>query len=152
MPIPPIDSRVKENGDLVGYAAVVKFIDYNLADGKTYPHFKPASYLLLEKNPRTGRDEFVPQPHVQILEQSGLLNVLRLPHFGRSTEVNAVVPVLLSCVHGGYLWLGHKIDLNVNLIHRITSLSKTGKYPEIQVSGKTKDSKLPTALVKKYQL
>ena len=91
-------------------------------------------------------------PHVQILERSGLLNVLRLPHFGRSAEVNAVVRVLLSCVHGGYLWLGHKIDLNVDLIHRITGLSKTGKYPEIQVSGKTKDSKLPTALVKKYQL
>ena len=30
VPIPPIDSRVKENGDLVGYAAVVKFIDCNL--------------------------------------------------------------------------------------------------------------------------
>ena len=64
VPIPPIDSRVKENGDLVGYAAVVKFIDYNLADGKTYPHFKPDSYLVLEKNPRIGREEFVPLPHV----------------------------------------------------------------------------------------
>ena len=27
VPIPPIDSRVKENGDLIGYAGVVKFID-----------------------------------------------------------------------------------------------------------------------------
>ena len=152
VPIPPIDSRVKENGDLVGYAAVVKFIDYNLGDGKTYPHFKPDAYLVLEKNPRTGREEFVPMPHVQILERSGLLNVLRLPHFGRSAEVNAVVRILLSCVHGGYLWLGHKIDLNVDLIHRVTGLSKTGKDPEIQITGKTKDSKLPVALVKKYQL
>ena len=58
---------------------------------------------MIEKNPRTGRDEFVPMPHVQILEPSGLLNLLRLPHFGRSAEVNAVVRVLLSCVHGGYL-------------------------------------------------
>ena len=82
MPIPPIDSRVKENGDLVGYAGVVKFIDYNLGDGNTYPHFNPDAYLVLEKNPRTGRVEFIPIPHVQILEPSGLLNVLRLPHFG----------------------------------------------------------------------
>ena len=43
IPIPPIDSRVKGNGDLVGYAAVVKFVDYNLGDGKTYPQFKPDS-------------------------------------------------------------------------------------------------------------
>ena len=56
MPIPPIDSRVKENGDLVGYAGVVKFIDYNLGDGKTYPHFKSDAYLVLEKNPRIGRE------------------------------------------------------------------------------------------------
>ena len=41
VPIPPIDSRVKENGDLVGYVVVVKFVDYNLGDGKTYPQFQP---------------------------------------------------------------------------------------------------------------
>ena len=27
VPIPPIDSRVKENGDLVGYATAIKFVD-----------------------------------------------------------------------------------------------------------------------------
>ena len=48
---------------------MVKFIDYNLGDGKTYPHFKPDVYLVLEKNPRTGREELVPMPHVQILER-----------------------------------------------------------------------------------
>ena len=152
VPIPPIDSRVKENGDLIGYAGVVKFIDYNLGDGKTYPHFKPDHYLKHEKNPWTGQEELVPMPHVEVLEPSGLLNLLRLPHFGRSAEVTAVVRILLSSVHGGYLWLGSRVDLNIDLIHRITGLSKTGKYPDIQVSRKTKDSKLPAALVKKYQL
>ena len=37
VPIPPIDSRVKEDRDLLGYVAVVKFVDYNLGDSKTYP-------------------------------------------------------------------------------------------------------------------
>ena len=106
----------------------------------------------IEKNPRTGRDEYVPLPHVQNLERLGLLNLLRLPHFGRGAEVNAVVRILLSCVHGGYLWLGNKVDLNIDLIHRITGLSKMGKHPDIQTTGKTKDSKLPQALVNKYQL
>ena len=81
VPIPPIDSRVKENGDLVRYAAVVKFVDYNLGDGKTYPQFLLDQYITIQKNPRTGRDEYVPMAHVQILERSGLLNLLRLPHF-----------------------------------------------------------------------
>ena len=67
--------------------------------------------------------------HAQILEQSGLLNLLRIPHFGQATEVNAMVRVLLSCVHGGCLSVGNRVDLNIDLIHRITGLSKTGKDP-----------------------
>ena len=84
---------------------------------------------MVQRNPRIGADEFVPMEHVHILERSGLLNLLRIPHFGRGVEVNAMVHVLLSFVHGGYLWLGNKVDLNVDLIHRITRLSKTGKDP-----------------------
>ena len=41
VPLSPIDSRVKEDGDLLGYAPVLKFIDYNLGDSKTYPQFRP---------------------------------------------------------------------------------------------------------------
>ena len=40
VPIPPIDSWVKEDGDLLEYVDVVKFIDYNLGDSKTYPQFR----------------------------------------------------------------------------------------------------------------
>ena len=103
VPIPLIDSRVKEDGDLLGYATVVKFIDYNLGDSKTYPQFWSDQYLMIQKNPRTGADEYVPMEHVHVLEWSGLLNLLRIPHFGRGAKVNAMVRILLSCVHGGYL-------------------------------------------------
>ena len=44
------------------------------------------------------------------------------------------------------------MDLNIDLIHHITGLSKTGRHPDIQTTGKIKDSKLPQALVTKYQL
>ena len=74
VPLPPIDSRVKEDGDLLGYAPNLKFIDYNLGDSKTYPQFWLYQYLTVQRNPRTDVDEFVPMEHVQIIEQSGLLN------------------------------------------------------------------------------
>ena len=152
VPMPQIDSRVKEDGDLLGYAVVAKFIDYNLADAKTYPQFWPDQYLTIQKNPRTGADDYIPMDHVQILERSGLLNLLRLPHFRRGAEVNAVVCILLSCLHGGYLWLGNKVDLNIELIHRITGLSNTGQHPTIDTTGKTKEPKLSPTLVSRYQL
>ena len=81
-----------------------------------------------------------------------MLNLLKIPHFGRGTEVNAVVRVLLSYVHGGYLWLGNRVDLNVDLIHCITGLSKNGKDPQTHISGNSKDTKLPALLVNKYKL
>ena len=152
VPIPQIDSRIKEDGDLLGYAVVAKFIDYNLADAKTYPQFRPDQYLTIQKNPRTGVDDYIPMDHVQILERSGLLNLLRLPHFGCGAEVNAVVQILLSCLHGGYLWVGNKVDLNIDLIHCIIGLSKTGQHSMIDTTGKTKEPKLSPALVSKYQL
>ena len=63
-----------------------------------------------------------------------------------------MVHVLLSCVHGGYLWLGNRLDLNVDLIHCITRLSKTSKDSKTHISGKSKDTKLPATLVNKYKL
>ena len=63
-----------------------------------------------------------------------------------------MVHVLLSYVHGGYLYLGNRVDLNVDLIHRITRLSKIGKDSHTHISGKSKDTKLPALLVNKYKL
>ena len=83
---------------------------------------------------------------------SGLLKLLRIPHFGRSPKVNAVVKLLLSCVHHGYLWLEGKIDLNIDVIHRITGLSKVGDNPGTHFVGKKLDRKLATKLTKELKL
>ena len=64
IPLPAIDPRIKKDGDLLGYVPILKFIDYNLGDGKTYPQFRPDQYLTVERNPRTDVDEFVPMEHV----------------------------------------------------------------------------------------
>ena len=63
-----------------------------------------------------------------------------------------MVCVPISCVHGGYLWLGNRVDLNADLTHRITELFKRSKDPQTHISGKSKDTKLPALLVNKYKL
>ena len=63
-----------------------------------------------------------------------------------------MVKVLLSCVHGGHLWLDRRVDITIDLIHRITGLSKNGADPTTHFVGKDYDKKLAVRLIKKYNL
>ena len=54
------------------------------------------------------------------LEQSGLLNLLLMPHFGRLGLVGMYVKQLIVCFHGGYLWLDKPYEVMVDLISNIT--------------------------------
>ena len=92
------------------------------------------------------------QAWIASLQPSGLLNLLQIPHFGRSNEINVVIKVLLSCVHGGHLWLDCRVDITIDLIHWITGLSKTGIDPTAHFVGKDQDKKLAARLIKMYNL
>jgi hypothetical protein len=76
------------------------------------------------------------------LAQSTLLNLMNIPHFGRHQEVNACIKLLLSCYHGGYLWLNHCITVDPTLINRITGLSIQGPEPQNFYLEKTADRAL----------
>ena len=61
------------------------------------------------------------------LDKAGLLKMLDVPYFGRSTQVTIVVKQLLALVHDGYLWIGdQRIPINGELIQRITGLPVEG--------------------------
>jgi hypothetical protein len=72
---------------------------------------------------------------------------MKITHFGRHQEVNVCVKLLLSCYHGGYLWLNRRITLDSNLINRITGLSMQGPDPHDFYPGKTIDRAL-TQIIK----
>ena len=56
------------------------------------------------------------------LEQSGILKMLLMPHFGRSWPVEMYFKKLSVCFHGGYLWLNKPYEVMVDLILAITGL------------------------------
>jgi hypothetical protein len=92
----------------------LNFNDFNLGDRKTYRMLAPHKFLTKTK----GRNpKIVPQSWTQNLAQSTLLNIMKIPHFGKHQEVNACVRLLLSCYHGGYLWLDRHITLDLTLIN-----------------------------------
>ena len=66
--------------------------------------------------------------------------------------MNAMVKVLLLCMHRGHLWLDHRVDITIDLIHQIIGLSKNGVDPAAHFVGKDQDKKLAARLIKKYNL
>jgi hypothetical protein len=76
------------------------------------------------------KSRIILQPWTMDLAQSTILNVMKIPYFGRHQEVNASVKILLSSFHGSYLWLDRHITIYLVLIHRITGLSMQG--PDLQ--------------------
>jgi hypothetical protein len=57
------------------------------------------------------------------------MKLFDIPHFERSTEVYACVNMLLSCIHGGYLWIERSVSIDIELIVHITRLSLQGEDP-----------------------
>jgi hypothetical protein len=117
----------------------LKFRDFNLGDVKVYNMLAPHKYLTRTKENNL---KIIPQSWTHNLAQSTLLNVMKIPHFRRHQEVNARVKLLLSCYHGGYLWLNHRITVDPTLINQITGMSMQGPDPQDFYPGKTMDRAL----------
>jgi hypothetical protein len=75
---------------------------------------------------------------------------MKIPHFGRHQEVNTCVKLLLSCFHGGYLWLDRCITVDPALIHRIIRLSMQGLDPQDFYRGKAADRALAQTIKETY--
>ena len=151
MTLPPMSEDVKEEGSLLGHLNDLKYQDYNLLDDIKFPQFQVDWYMAMIVNPTTKVEALTPQAWIASLQPSRL-NLLQSPHFGRSNEINAVVKFLLSCMHGGHIWLDCKVDITIDLIHQITGLSKTGENPMTHFMGKDQDKIFVTWLIKKYNL
>jgi hypothetical protein len=104
-------------------------------------------YLTRKKGKKS---KIIPQPWMMNLAQSTLLNVMKIPHFGRHQEVNACVKLFLSCYHGDYLWIDRCITVDLTLIHRITGLSMQGPDPQDFYLGKSTDHALALKIKDTY--
>ena len=108
----------------------LKYVDHDTNDRGKFPQFAPAQYLHFVKYQETGATLLEVKQWATVLDQAGLLKMLDVPHFGRSTQVTIVVKQLLALVHDVHLWIGDKkIPINGELIHRITCLPMAGPDP-----------------------
>jgi hypothetical protein len=114
----------------------LKCNDLNLGNQKVYKMLAPHNYLPRMKGKNSN---IIPQQWTHNLVQSTLLNVMKIPHFGRHQEVNSCVKLFLSCYHGGYFWLDHCITVDSTLINQIIGLSMQGPDPHDFYPGKAMD-------------
>lgn len=68
------------------------------------------------------------------LNTSRILILLEIPHFGRIRDVNACIKQLLSCIHGGFMWMDEKVEIIVRLIFWIIGLPIQGENLKILFS------------------
>jgi hypothetical protein len=138
---------IRAVGPQLGLIPALKISDFNLGDRKNYAMLAPHRYLtkMTGKKPK-----IVPQSWIKEIARSTILNVMKIPHFGRHQEVNACVKLLLSCYHGGYLWLDRCITVDPTLIHLITGLSMQGPDPQKFYPGKTSDRSLVQCIKEAY--
>ena len=126
---------------------MLKINDFNLGDRNNYVMLAPHRYLMktIGKKPK-----IVPQLWIKEILRSSILNVMKIPHFGRHQEVNTYVKILLSCYHGGYLWLDRRVTVDLTLIHLIIGLSMQGLDPHQFYPGKVADRAMAQHIKEAY--
>lgn len=137
---------------LLRHISNLKYQDYTLLDVEKFPQFQADMYMCKNIDLVTQVEVLALQEWIEKITPSRLLNLLRILHFTHSLELNEVVKVLMSYVHDNYLWLDHKIDVSLDVIHCMMGLSKVGMNPTSHFIGKNLDGKLATKLTKEFKL
>jgi len=104
MPIIPL-----VEGDMLGKILKLRYVEHDLADKNKFHEIFPLNYLCTIPNSDATTYAIKSKQWAQGMEKVGILNLLDIPHFCRSTEINYYVKLLFSFVHGGNLWLEKKI-------------------------------------------
>jgi hypothetical protein len=84
------------------------------------------------------------------LDRTGILGLLKLPHFGRGQYATTCVKQLLADTHGGDIWLDKPVPITVELITQITRLPTRGMDPALIMVVKSKEKALEEEMKKKY--
>jgi hypothetical protein len=134
-------------GIQLGQIPSLKNIDFNLGDRKNYMMLSPHRYLM-----KTTRKKpcIVSHSWIKELAQSMILNVMKIPHIGQHQEVNTCIKLLLSCYHGGYMWLDKCITMDMVLIHLITGMSMQGPKPQQLYPEKASECSLAQCIKEAY--
>jgi len=123
---PLLPEKVPFEGRRLMRITLLEMENWDLTDEAKFPHLVTVKYLRKVYYIETGVTMLEREEWVCGVEQSGLLNLLWVPHY-HNTPINTIcVCQLLTLVRDGCLGLGGPIPITNMIIHRITHLPYEG--------------------------
>ena len=112
--------------DIMSNLRKLYFVDHDMKKHRDMDH---QNYMDIVQNKHEAPKWFVAKEWARGLEQYGILSLLYMPHFVHNIPINTYFKKLLVFFHGGFLWLGKPIPIDVELIAIITCLPFTWMDP-----------------------
>jgi len=147
---PLLLEEVPIEGKLLAKAPNLCMEDWDLNDRNKYPQFEPIKCLQYVYYEEVGVTRVEPMKWVVRIQHIGLLNMLYVPHFGRSNINTICVRQLLELVHDRHFWLGDPILIDDMLIRRIIALLHQGANSNEAFVGKYQEKKLVDQMKNDY--
>jgi hypothetical protein len=141
---------VKTGDNMVGGVDDLKYSNHDVSDATKFPYLAAQSYLESRGEGPSGAPLLEPAQWILGLYNTGIMNLLDIPHFGHGKYINACVKQLLARVHGGILWMDRPVPINVDLITEITGLPTDGEKPEQYLEDKTQEKAISDEIKVKY--
>jgi hypothetical protein len=120
--LPHIPEGVKVEAHLLGHIGKLKYSNHDVSNDTKYPELAPRDFMQNIVVNQLG--ETINQLHQWAvrLNQTYILGLLKLPHFGRGQYATTCVKQLLAITHGGDIWLDRPVPITVDLITQISGL------------------------------
>jgi hypothetical protein len=114
--LPRIPKGVQVESQLLGHVGKLKYSDHDITNETRYPQLTPRVFMQNIVVNQLG--EMISQPNQWVvgLDRTGILGLLKLPHFSRGQYVIACIKKLLAVMHGGDIWMDKPVPITVDII------------------------------------
>jgi hypothetical protein len=97
-----------------------------------------------------GKPIMEPAQWITGLYNSGIMNLMNIPHFGSGKNVHLCVKKLMNVVHKGILWMDRIVWINVALIVKIIGCPIVGTQPEEYLETKVHEKEVAEIVKGKF--
>lgn len=150
--MPLLPESITFEGMYLAQIPHLKIEHWDLADHERFPHLTTENYMKRFYYKELGVIVLELVEWIHEVNQSGLLNLLWVPHYHHSNINIICIKKLLTMVHNECLWLSMPIPIMDIVIPRITLLPHSGFTPAKEFGGKTSECNLAEKMKKKFDL